>query len=136
VRLGEIKNAGIGMNIDKKAEDFIRIHCSTHDAELRIDFVNDVPYRSGATHPASLFPRVDGWWNILSNKITALDGESRRMRLIFFSYAENMSLNGSKFFARLMQKVTFIDPLDVSLMLSEFPKEFFSRFGGRRFFVR
>jgi len=60
------------MNIDKKAEDFIRIHCSTHDAELRIDFVNDVPYRSGATHPASLFPRVDGWWNILSNKITAL----------------------------------------------------------------
>ena len=26
-----------------------------------------------------------------------------------------------------MQKITFIDPLDVSLMLSEFPKEFFSR---------
>jgi len=35
-------------------------------------FVNDVPYRSGGTESFDLFPRVDNWWNILSNKITAL----------------------------------------------------------------
>jgi len=32
----------------------------------------DVPYRSGGTESFDLFPRVDGWWNILSNTITAL----------------------------------------------------------------
>lgn len=60
------------MSIDKRAEDFVRIRCSAHGAELTVDFVNDVPYHSGTTHSVDLFPRVDGWWNILSNKITAL----------------------------------------------------------------
>ena len=67
-----VKNEGIAMTVDKKAEDFVRIHCGRQGVELSVDFVNDVPSHSGALRSVDLFPRVDGWWNILSNKITAL----------------------------------------------------------------
>ena len=70
--LAQITKAGIPLTIEKRGEDFLRIRCNGHGAELTVDFVNDVPYHSGTMHSADLFPRVDGWWNILSNKITAL----------------------------------------------------------------
>jgi hypothetical protein len=60
-----MKNEGIAMTVDKKSEDFARIHCGRQGAELTVDFVNDVPYHAGTIRSVDLFPRVDGWWNIL-----------------------------------------------------------------------
>ncbi len=63
--LAAIKNNNISMNIAKRAQDFVRIYCGTSETELKIDFVNDIPYRSGTIELFDLFPRVDDWWNIL-----------------------------------------------------------------------
>jgi len=125
--LGAIKNAGLGMSIDKRGEDFARIRCSAHGAELRVDFVNDVPYRSDTTHAVDQFPRVDGWWNILSNKITALGRREPKDVVDILFICRTYQFVWKEMFHEAMQKATGIDPLDISVILSEFPKEFFSR---------
>ena len=125
--LGAIEHAGLGMRIDKRGEDFARIRCSAHGAELRVDFVNDVPYRSGTTHSVDQFPRVDGWWNILSNKITAVGRREPKDAVDILFLCRTYEFEWEQVFHEAMQKATFIDPLDISVILSEFPKEFFSR---------
>ena len=124
--LGGMKNEGIAMPVDKKSEDFARIHCGRQGAELTVDFVNDVPYHAGTIRSVDLFPRVDGWWNILSNKITALGRREPKDAVDILFLCRKYEFEWEQVFREAMQKVTFIDPLDVSLMLSEFPKEFFS----------
>ena len=125
--LGAIKKAGISIGIDKRAEDFLRIRCSTPEVELKIDFVNDIPYHSGTTASVDLFPRVDGWWNILSNKITALERREPKDVVDILFLCKTYSFEWEKVFQEAMQKTTYIDPLDSSVILSEFPKEYFSR---------
>jgi Nucleotidyl transferase AbiEii toxin, Type IV TA system len=125
--LAAIKKSGIIMNIDKKADDFVRIHCSAPETELKIDFVNDVPYHSGITEPIDLFPRLDGWWNILSNKITALDRREPKDVADILFLCRAYSFEWGKVFQEAIQKTTYIDPLDISVILNEFPKEYFSR---------
>jgi hypothetical protein len=39
---------------------------------LKLDFVNDVSFRSGTPKVTKLFERTDNLNNILSNKVTAL----------------------------------------------------------------
>ena len=125
--LAAIKKSSILMNIDKKAEDFVRIHCSALETELKVDFVNDVPYHSGTIEPVDLFPRIDGWWNILSNKITALDRREPKDVADILFLCRVYSFEWGKVFQEATQKTTYIDPLDISVILSEFPKEYFSR---------
>ncbi len=125
--LGAIKKSGIAMSIDKRAEDFVRIHCSAPETDLKIDFVNDIPYHSGTIEPVDLFPRVDGWWNILSNKITALERREPKDVVDILFLCRTYSFEWGKVFQEAKQKTTYIDPLDISVILSEFPKEFFSK---------
>ncbi len=53
-------------------EGYARIFVFEEEHALKLDFVNDVPFRSGTPEPTKLFERTDNLYNILSNKITAL----------------------------------------------------------------
>ena len=61
-----------------------------------------------------------------SNKITALGRREPKDAVDILFLCRKYEFEWEQVFREAMQKVTFIDPLDVSLMLSEFPKEFFS----------
>jgi hypothetical protein len=125
--LKALKHFGIRMSIQKRAEDFVRIVTSTEDAELKIDFVNDIPYRSGKVESFDLFPRIDGWWNILSNKICALERREPKDVADILFLCKKYSFEWADVFQEAKQKTTYIDPLDISVVLSEFPKEYFSK---------
>ena len=118
---------GIEVHIDKKAEDFVRIHCRAQEVDLKVDFVNDIPYHSGRIESVDIFPRVDGWWNILSNKITALERREPKDVADILFLCRKYSFEWEKVFQEAVQKTTYIDPLDISVIISEFPKELFSR---------
>lgn len=122
-----LRDSGIAMNIDKQASDFVRIHCGEQETELKVDFVNDVPYRSGGTESFDLFPRVDGWWNILSNKVTALARREPKDVADIVFLCRRYHFTWQNVFAEAARKTTYVDPLDISVVLSEFPGEFFSR---------
>ena len=125
--IAAIKKSSILMSIDKKAEGFVRIHCSAPETDLKIDFVNDVPYHSGTIKAVDLFPRVDGWWNILSNKITALDRREPKDVADILFLCRAYSFEWEKVFQEAEKKTVYIDPVDISVILNEFPKEYFSR---------
>ena len=60
-----------------KEERFARLNLSTSHAELKLEFINDVPARVGQAQVHPVLGRIDTAENILSNKITAvLDREA------------------------------------------------------------
>lgn len=125
--LEAIQRAGIEMDIAKRAEDFVRIQCRTSDVDLKIDFVNDIPYHSGTVQSFDLYPRVDGWWNILSNKICALERREPKDIADILFLCRAYSFAWEEVFHEAIQKTTYIDPLDISVIVTEFPKDFLSR---------
>ena len=53
-------------------DGYARLFVLHGEYALKLDFVNDVSFRCGASEPTKLFVRTDNLHNILSNKITAL----------------------------------------------------------------
>ncbi len=54
------------------SEYFTSMLVRTEDADLKLDFVNDVAVRFGQLVPGALYPRIDSLRNLLSNKVTCL----------------------------------------------------------------
>lgn len=125
--LNRLSHAGIGMTVAKRSEDFVRLFVHEAGVELKIDFVNDIPYRSGSSESFDLFPRIDGWWNILSNKMCALERREPKDVADILFLCRKYSFRWEDAFQEAHQKTTYLDPLDTSIILSEFPKEFFSK---------
>lgn len=124
-RLKEEKK--ITVEIAKRADDFTSVFCSQKEIKLKIDFVNDIPYHSGGIEKKELFPRVDSWWNILSNKICALERREAKDVADILFICRKYPFAWDAVFKEARQKTSYIDPLDISVVLAEFPKEFFNR---------
>jgi predicted nucleotidyltransferase component of viral defense system len=80
-----LKKAKFHFSIITIDEGFARILIKEGEARLKLDFVNDVTFRSGSLISTDLFLRTDNIENILSNKITAL-GRSVAKDLIDIIY--------------------------------------------------
>ena len=73
------------------SEDFFRMLLPLpfeHEKSLQIDFVNDIELHYGDFHSSELFPRIDNWRNILSNKISALSREEAKDIVDFLSISQ------------------------------------------------
>lgn len=60
------------LSVIKKEERFARFFIESHDINLQLEFINDVPAYLGEIKRFELCNRVDNILNILSNKITAI----------------------------------------------------------------
>jgi predicted nucleotidyltransferase component of viral defense system len=67
-----LADAGYLIDISVADDGFARIFVFENERTLKLDFVNDVPFRSGISVFTPLFKNTDNLNNILSNKITAL----------------------------------------------------------------
>ena len=115
------------VEIQKKANDFVRITAQKENTILKIDFVNDVPYRSGVSIEFPEFKKVDNWWNILTNKLTAIErNEPKDIADILFLWRKN-EIEWGKAFEEAAMKVNYIDPLDVSVVLETFSTEYLKK---------
>ncbi|MFH0992206.1 MAG: nucleotidyl transferase AbiEii/AbiGii toxin family protein [bacterium] len=110
-----------------KTADFIRVQCSKNTVELKVDFVNDIPYRFGLPEKFDLFPRVDNWWNILTNKLTALDRREPKDIADILYICRSRSFTWASALEEGEKKTSYLDPIDLSLVLSEFPIEYLAK---------
>jgi predicted nucleotidyltransferase component of viral defense system len=101
---------------------FYRVIASKPDAavQLKIEWINDVSYRSGEVGPQQLFSKVDSYLNILSNKVCALSREAAKdvADLIFLSLTYRFSWKDIINDAR--HKDTWVNEIAASQMLYDF----------------
>lgn len=118
------KHHNMEFTIAVKSADFVRIALQKKDVNLKIDFVNDVAFHYGGYKKFPSFPRVDNWRNILSNKLTALERREPKDVADILFIARNYSFHWNDIFNDGLRKIVYLDALDVSKILAEFPVEF------------
>jgi len=108
----------------RKTTDFIRANAIKNNIVLKLDFVNDVKYRCGNPEQFEKFRLVDSWWNILTNKLTALDRHEPKDVADILYLWRKFPIDWKKAFEEAGKKVVYIDALDISVILDEFPKDY------------
>ena len=105
------------------SEDFFRILLPLpfeQEKSLQIDFVNDVGFHYGDFHNSELFPRIDNWRNILSNKISALSREEAKDVVDLLLISKTYEFEWKEVIGEANQKDAWVDPLAISKRLDEF----------------
>lgn len=105
------------------SEDFFRMLLPLpfeHEKSLQIDFVNDVGLHYGDFHSSELFPRIDNWRNILSNKISALSREEAKDIVDLLSISQIYEFEWKEVIGEANQKDAWVEPLAISKRLDEF----------------
>jgi len=102
-------------------EGFARLFIVEDNCTLKIDFVNDVPFRSGKPVCTKLFRRTDSIANILSNKITALSRYTPKDVADIVYISLHYQFNWTKVFSDASEKDLWVNPVEASKILDEFP---------------
>lgn len=102
------------------SDDFTRIMILEDNTYLKIEFVNDISYRSGTVKPFK-YGTIDTPLNILSNKLTALIGRDEPKDIFDIVYiALSYKFNWIRIFQESKTKA-IINELDVEERLNTFP---------------
>ena len=118
-----LKNEKTGIEIAVTGDSFARVFVQHEEAVLKIDFVNDVPYRTGVPVSSDLFYKTDTIINILSNKLTALSRHSEKDVADIVFIALNYDFNWVEIIKEASEKDLWINPVEASKILDEFPLE-------------
>lgn len=107
-----------------KYETFARFVITENTTSLKIDFVNDVPYRTG--NPRNIyFGKIDTPFNILSNKIsTIINRDEPKDIFDIIHIALNYNFNWKTVFFEAKEK-NIINEIDVEQRINTFPVELF-----------
>ncbi|MDD4648499.1 MAG: nucleotidyl transferase AbiEii/AbiGii toxin family protein [Desulfoplanes sp.] len=100
---------------------FVRMQIPGDDFALKIDFVDDVPFRSGIPVLTPLFKRTDTLENILSNKITALSRSEPKDVVDIVFISRHASFDWANIMANAVCKDMWVDPISVADILDTFP---------------
>jgi hypothetical protein len=116
-------DAGYVIDISVADEGFARIFVFESSNSLKLDFVNDVPFRCGVSVFTSLFSKTDNLNNILSNKITALGRYSVKDVADIVYICEVLKFNWEKIIYDASEKDLWVNPVNIAEVLEQFPVE-------------
>lgn len=102
------------------ADSFLRAFVRDGDTILKVEFVNDVPYHAGEFLKSPLFSKIDGWRNILSNKISALSRRSAKDVVDIIFLARTYPFSWQEMIADAKKKDIWVDELAVSEHIASF----------------
>lgn len=119
--LKSIYNNGIKADIAVTGESFSRIFVHQNEAVLKIDFVNDVSYRTGSPVHTKLYSKTDIIENILSNKVSALSRHSEKDVVDMVYIALNYQFNWIEIFNEASEKDMWINAVEAAKILDSFP---------------
>lgn len=102
-------------------EGFARIFVFEGETSLKIDFVNDVPFRRGEPVVTPIFSKTDNLDNILSNKITALGRYSAKDVADIVYICQSFKFNWESVINDATKKDLWINPLNIVEILEQFP---------------
>ncbi len=91
--------------------------------ELKLDYVNDVPYRVETPIQTPLFPKTDTWKNILSNKITALQRDAPKDMADLILLCQNFSFQWPEIIGHASMKDMWVNELEVSRYIDQYNAE-------------
>jgi predicted nucleotidyltransferase component of viral defense system len=118
-----LKNEELEIEIAVTGDSFARIIVNEGNAVLKIDFVNDVPYRTGVPISTKLFNKTDSIANILSNKLTALTRHSEKDIADLVFIALKFDFNWVEIFKEASEKDLWVNPVEASKILDGFQLE-------------
>jgi len=121
--IASLIDEGLDTGVGVTGDSFARVLISMDDTVLKIDFVNDVPYRSGEPVNTSLFIRTDTIINILSNKLTALSRYSEKDVADLVCSALKFDFNWIEIIGEASKKDLWVNPVDAADILDRFPLE-------------
>lgn len=119
--LQSIRNEQIKAEIAVAGESFTRVFVHQNEAILKIDFVNDIPYHTGAQITTKLFSKTDNIENILSNKLTALSRHSEKDVVDLVFIALKYQFNWIDILKEASEKDMWINAVEASKILDSFP---------------
>ena len=98
-------------NLFRKDTHFMQVYLRhASDTLLKIDFVNDVPFRVGEIVEDPVLGRVDHWRNILSNKLSALTRMEPKDIADIWAICRNCTFFWPEIMEEALQKEIGIDP--------------------------
>jgi hypothetical protein len=99
---------------------FKRFFVIKDNIELKLEFINDVPYRVGELQSDIIYYKIDSWQNILSNKISALSRKAEKdiIDILFLSYKYNF--NWSEIIDDAKQKDNWVEDIKFSKYFDDF----------------
>jgi len=104
-------------------EGFLRIIITDKSCSLKLDFVNDVPFRKGKPVSTLLYRLTDTPENMLSNKITALSRFAAKDVVDLVYLSGQFSFNWTEIISDASQKDMWVNPVEASKVLDDFPLE-------------
>jgi predicted nucleotidyltransferase component of viral defense system len=119
--LRSIKNEGIKIEIAVTGDSFTRVFVNQSEIVLKMDFVNDIPYRTGTPVPTKLFFKTDTVLNVLSNKLTALSRQSAKDVVDIVFIALNYEFSWIEIIREASEKDIWINAVEASKILDSFP---------------
>ena len=120
-----IRQDNINIEIGTASESFLRITVMKDQMHLVIDFVNDVEFHYGGFEAADFFPKIDSWRNILSNKLSAVSRLEPKDVADTLFIAKHFSFEWPEIIEEAKNKDLWVNPLDVSRIIKEFPVNLF-----------
>ncbi len=114
--------------VSTASESFVRIllaHGDDPAVELKIDFVNDVMYRYGDTESTEIFPRVDNWRNIFSNKLCALSRMEPKDIVDILFISMQYEFPWEEIIQEAREKDLWVEPIGVCRIISTFDPKLF-----------
>jgi hypothetical protein len=119
-----LKNTGFSLDIGTISKSFLRIFVTKINVQIKVDFVNDVPFHYGGLEAFDLFDRVDNWRNILSNKVCALSRlESKDIVDVLF-ISKTYPFNWEDIISEAKGKDLWVDPIVISKIIKEINPDF------------
>lgn len=118
-----LTDSGHPIDISVADDGFARIFVFDGDSSLKLDFVNDVPFRKGTPIVTPLFVRTDNLNNILSNKVSALGRYSTKDVVDIVYICETLKFNWENIVNDASEKDLWVNPVNVVEVLEQFPVE-------------
>ncbi len=116
-----LRNKDLLVEISVADSSFVRLFVNKANCSLKIDLINDVPYRNGVPQPTNLFKKTDTMINILSNKLTALSRLAAKDVVDIVYISRNTVFDWQDIFNDAWQKDLWINPIEASKILDQFP---------------
>jgi hypothetical protein len=113
--------SGLQYDVSVADESYARIFIPESDCSLKLDFVNDIPYRYGTPSDTVLFIRTDNILNILLNKLTALGRYASKDVVDIVYICESVQFNWETIFNDASEKDLWANPVNAAEILEKFP---------------
>jgi hypothetical protein len=118
-----LTNLGFQFDISTADEGYARIFVYDGQHALKLDFINDVPFRCGSSCATPIFFRTDNLSNILSNKLTALGRYATKDVVDIIYIAEKLSFNWESILNDASEKDLWVNPISTAEVFEQFSLE-------------